>query len=82
MSGPMKPMGPPMIGPQPLTPVHYSPCAGVHADIGHNANKIHVPFSGQTTLPTFGIGGKPTYQNDQNLFGMGGSLINKDIFKP
>ena len=83
MSGPMKPLGlPPMIGGQPLSPVHYSKSAGVHADIGHGPNKIHVPFSGQTTLDTFRIGGTPSYQNDQNLFGMGGTLHNKDIFKP
>lgn len=82
MSGPMKPMGPPMIGGQPLSPVHYSRGAGIHADIGFGPNKIHVPFSGQTTLPTFGIGGKPSYQNDQDMFNMGGSLLNRDVFKP
>ncbi len=82
MSGLIKPIEPPMIGGQPLSPVHHSNSAGVHSDIGFGANKIHVPFYGQTTLPTFGIGGKPSYQNDQNLFNMGGTLQNRDIFKP
>jgi hypothetical protein len=39
-----------------------------------------VPFIGQTTLPVFGVGGKPSYQNDQDMFKAGGSLLNKDIF--
>ena len=72
---------PPLIGGQPLSPVHWSPSAGVHADIGFGAGKIHVPFEGQTTLQTFGIGGRPSYLNDQNVFGLGGSLVNRDIFK-
>ena len=79
MSGPIKP-GPPMIGGQPLSPVHYSRSAGVHADIGFGANKVHVPYSGQTTLQTFGIGGSPSYENDRNLARLGGTLLNKDIF--
>lgn len=74
--------GPPNIGGMPLSPVHFSEGAGVHADIGFGADKIHVPFSGQTTLPTFGIGGRPSYENDQLLADLGGTLHNRDIFKP
>ena len=74
--------GPPMIGQKPLSPVHHSPSAGVHADIGLGQNKIHVPFSGQTTLQTFKIGGKSNYQNNQRLANLGGTLHNRDIFNP
>lgn len=79
MSGFKKPE-PPMIGGQPLSPVHYSPTAGVHADIGNGPDKYHVPYSGQTTLPTFRIGGTPSYENDRKLSDLGGTLHNKDIF--
>tara|TARA_Y100000031_G_C7970456_1_gene270114 strand:- start:168 stop:389 length:222 start_codon:yes stop_codon:yes gene_type:complete len=69
-----------MIGGRPLSPVHHSPAHGVHSDIGtRGPDKMHVPFQGQTTLPTFGIGGRPSYQNDARLGGMGGSLVNRDI---
>lgn len=74
--------GPPLIGGSPLSPVHWSPTAGVHADIGFGADKIHVPFEGQTTLDVFGIGGRPSYGNDLRLGGLGGTLINRDLFKP
>ena len=63
----------------PLSPIHWSPSAGVHADIGFGRDKIHVPFQGQTTLQTFY---DPGYGNDQKMFNMGGTLINKDIFNP
>ena len=66
-------MSAPLINNKPLSPVHYSRQNGVHADIGHGANKIHVPFSGQTTLDTFRIGGRPSYQNDAKLASMGGT---------
>lgn len=74
--------GPPLIGELPLSPVHWSPTAGVHADIGFGADKIHVPFDGQTTLPTFRIGGQPSPENDLQLGRLGGTLINRDLFKP
>ena len=73
---------PPLIGGNPLSPVHYSHSAGVHADIGIGSSKVHVPFSGQTTLPTFGIGGVPSHGNDIKLGGLGGTLHNHDLFKP
>ncbi|MFH0852948.1 MAG: hypothetical protein V1853_00900 [bacterium] len=76
------PMRPPMVGGQPLSPVHFSPSAGVHADIGFGRKKVHVPFSGQTTLPTFGIGGRPSYENDAQLARLGGTLRNQDVFRP
>lgn len=66
-------MSAPFIGGQPLSPVHWSPDNGVHADIGFGPDKIHVPFVGQTTLPTFRIGGRPSYENDANLGNLGGS---------
>lgn len=66
--------GAPMIGGRPLSPVHWSQGNGVHADIGHGPSKVHVPFSGQTTLDTFRIGGKPSYGNDQRLADLGGTL--------
>lgn len=69
-------------GTEPVSPIHYSPTAGVHADIGFGGDRVHVPFQGQTTLPTFGIGGSPGAANDQQLLGMGGTLINRDIFNP
>ncbi len=67
-------MGAPLINNKPLSPVHFSSKHGVHADIGHGPSKIHLPFSGQTTLPTYGIGGRPSYQNDRMLRDLGGSL--------
>ena len=72
---------PPKIDGKPLSPVHYSEGAGVHADIGLKRDKIHVPFSGQTTLPTFGIGGEKGPENDKKLADLGGTLHNLDIFK-
>lgn len=66
--------GPPMIGGQPMSPVHWSPANGVHADIGFGRDKIHVPFSGQTTLDTFRIGGRPSYENDRRLADLGGTF--------
>ncbi len=57
-----------------LSPVHHSPDNGVHADIGHGADKKHVRFEGQTTLPVFRIGGRPSYANDARLAKMGGSF--------
>ena len=74
--------GPPLVGGMPLSPVHWSEGAGVHADLGLGREKIHIPFSGQTTLPTFGIGGSPGYGNDAVLASLGGSLHNSDVFKP
>jgi hypothetical protein len=67
--------GPPMIGGRPLSPVHWSPGNGVHADIGFGRDKVHVPFSGQTTLSTFRVGGRPSYENDRQLAGLGGTLL-------
>ena len=72
---------PPLIGGEKVSPIHSSLSAGVHLDIGTGRNKIHVPFSGQTTLPTFKIGGTPGPENDQNLAKLGGTLHNEDIFK-
>jgi hypothetical protein len=66
-------MSTPMVNGQPLSPVHWSPGNGVHADIGFGRDKVHVPFRGQTTLPTFGVGGKPSYANDKKLAELGGS---------
>lgn len=65
---------PPNIGGQPMSPVHFSHQNGVHADIGHGRNKMHIPFEGQTTLPTFRIGGVPGHANDQNLADLGGTF--------
>ncbi len=67
-------MSAPLINNKPLSPVHNSFQNGVHADLGHRSNKIHIPFSGQTTLPTFRIGGEPSYQNDRLLAKHGGTL--------
>lgn len=67
-------MDAPMIGNKPLSPVHFSRQNGVHADIGTGPGKVHVPFCGQTTLPTFRIGGSPSYQNDAALANLGGTL--------
>ena len=64
---------PPMIGGQPLSPVHFSG-NGVHADLGIGSEKIHVPFIGQTTLQTFGVGDGPSLANDVNLANLGGTL--------
>lgn len=75
----MVPFKPASINGQPLSPVHHSNSHGVHADIGHGAGKLHVPFSGQTTLPTYKIGGTPGTENDSNLGNLGGTFINKDI---
>jgi hypothetical protein len=69
----------PLIGNQPISPVHHSPMHGVHSDIGFGRDKQHVPFSGQTTLQTYRIGGEPSYENDQQLGNLGGTLNNKDI---
>jgi len=74
------PAGPPMIGGQTMSPVHFSQSAGVHADIGFGRDKVHVPYCGQTTLPTFGIGGRPSYGNDSQLARLGGTLYNQDVF--
>lgn len=63
---------PPIINHERLSPVHFSRQNGVHADIGFGHTKKHVPLIGQTTLPTFCIGGRPTYRNDHNLSGLGG----------
>lgn len=65
---------PPMVGGRPMSPVHFSWRNGVHSDIGHGKDKEHVPFGGQTTLPTFRIGGRPNYENDKKLGRMGGML--------
>ncbi len=70
------PMRPPMIGGQPLSPVHWSRENGVHADIGLGQDKIHVPFTGQTTLDTFRSG--RTFRegslNDRRLADLGGTF--------
>jgi hypothetical protein len=63
-----------MIGGQPLSSVHYSPANGVHADLGKRPDKTHIPFSGQTTLQTFRIGGNPGPDNDRRLADKGGTL--------
>lgn len=70
---------PPLINGQPLSPVHYSPKHGVHADIGTGAGKIHVPFVGQTTIQTFTS--EKGQINDANLARLGGTFTNKDITK-
>lgn len=70
---------PHLINGQPLSPVHYSERHGIHADIGIGPGKAHVPFVGQTTLPTFKIGGSPGHNNDANLALLGGSFRNIDI---
>lgn len=44
-----------------ITPIHNS-LNGVHADFHpYSGGKLHVPYSGQTTLDMFGIGSKPNY---------------------
>jgi hypothetical protein len=72
MSGPRTPT--PMIGGRVMSPVHWSQDHGVHADIGLGRDKVHVPFSGQTTLDTFRIGGRPSYGNDRRLANLGGTF--------
>ncbi len=68
-------MKPPIINGQPFSPVHFSQKNGVHADLGHRGpDKIHVPFSGQTTLPTYRVGGVPGPQNDRMLRDLGGTF--------
>ena len=62
-----------------LTPVHYSPTHGVHADLGFGRDKVHIPFSGQTTLNVFGnrhdgSDFRPSYENDIVLKSLGGKL--------
>jgi hypothetical protein len=75
MNIPISPNSPIVVQGKPLSPVHWSRGNGVHADHGLGAEKVHVPFSGgQTTLPTFRIGGRPTYENDRALAENGGTL--------
>jgi uncharacterized protein (DUF427 family) len=64
----------PVINNKPLSPVHYSEKNGVHADHGHGSNKTHIPYEGQTTLATFRVAGKPSYENDAQLAKLGGTL--------
>jgi len=59
-----------------LTSVHYSPGYGVHADLGKRPDKQHIPFQGQTTLQTFGVGGDPGPENDRRLAELGGTLVH------
>ena len=70
----MPSFNPPNIGGQPMSPVHHSNGNGVHADIGFGANKQHISFVSQTTIPTFRVGGTPGLQNDQNLANLGGTF--------
>lgn|GEM_PF-3703401 len=70
----MDKFNPPIINDKPLSPVHFSLNNGVHADLGFGHDKIHVPFVGQTTLPTYGIGGVPGHNNDNNLAKLGGTF--------
>lgn len=67
-------MKPPLINDKPLSPVHFSATNGVHADLGLGREKVHLPFEGQTTLPTFRIGGSPSPLNDSHLADLGGTL--------
>ncbi len=64
----------PLIGSRPLSPVHFSERNGVHADLGLKPDKVHIPFAGQTTLPTFRIGGEPGPENDMILRYLKGTL--------
>ena len=55
-----------------VSPTHWSPQNGVHADYYPDGiHKIHVPYTGQTTLSTFT---QPSYMNDQLLQNLGGTL--------
>lgn len=67
----------PMVGGKRLSPIHSSRKNNVHADTGSGEDKTYFPFSGQTTLPTFRIGGKPCPENDRRLAQMGGTLRPK-----
>ena len=72
MIGPMRPT---LINGRIVSPVHYSPANGVHADVG----KLHVPYVGQTTINTFRtneLNLKQAQENDLRLKGLGGTLIN------
>ena len=69
-----RPYIPPIVGGKPLSPVHYSRQNSVHADHGFRPHKTHIPFSGQTTLPTFRVGGLPGAKNDRNLARIGGTF--------
>lgn len=62
------------IGGESGSHIHWSPNYGVHADLGEAPTKQHIPFIGQTTLPTFGIGGSPSAENDANLGNLGGTF--------
>ena len=61
--------------------VHFSG-NGVHADLKTPYGKDHVPYVGQTTLPTFNIGGSPGPENDARLSNLGGSLIPPPLGLP
>lgn len=64
----------PVVGGKILTPVHYSPENGVHADWGTGADKAHIPYEGQTNLSVFRVGGRPSYESDAQLAALGGVL--------
>ena len=58
-----------------LSPIHYSLNNGIHADLNsyNGADKIHIPYQGQTTLDMYRIGGRPNYDTfniiSKNNFG-------------
>jgi len=51
-----------------ISPIHNS-SNGVHADFHpfDGSPKIHIPYSGQTTLDMFNIGSKPNYGTYDNI---------------
>jgi hypothetical protein len=61
----------PIINGKSLSPCHYSEQNGWHADHGQGADKVHIPYRGQTNLNMMG---NASYENDTKLKDLGGSL--------
>jgi hypothetical protein len=67
-----------------LTPIHNSQYGGVHADLepSDGSPKLHIPYSGQTTLDMFRIGTRPSYETYTKISELNlGSLMAEKSFK-